>query len=111
MRLTMALRAAAVSLGLSLVACSDCTEEIEAARAFLKGNRSCQSNEDCVAVSTGCHTFKNGLCAQAPLNRSAAATRHWQRLSQDLKGCENECVTCTAALIPECTAGVCGGSP
>lgn len=111
MRLFMKLCAAVVSLGLSLVACGDCTKEIEAARVFLEENRRCQSDEDCVAVSTGCHTFANGICAQAPLNRSAAATTQWKRLSKGLEGCERECVTCTAALIPQCTAGACGGSP
>ncbi len=111
MKWSTALPAAAVSLGLSFVACGDCTKEVEAARVFLEENRSCQTNEDCVVVSTGCHTFANGRCAQAPLNRLAAATTQWQRLSQGLEDCENECATCTAGLIPKCNAGVCGGSP
>ena len=111
MKWFMALRVAAVSIGLSLVGCGDCTEEIEAAKMFLEQNRSCQTNDDCVAVLTGCHTFANGLCAQAPLNRSAAASSQWQRLSEGLEECENRCTTCTAALVPQCTSGVCGGSP
>ena len=109
--LSLSLRVAALLLALNSLACGDCTEEIDAARVFLEKNRSCQVDDDCVAVSTGCHTFTGGLCAQAAVNRTAAATAEWQRLSQGLKGCQSECAACDADLIPQCTAGVCGGSP
>lgn len=99
----------ALALGLSFVACGDCAEEIDEARVFLEQHRSCQIDADCVAVSTGCHTFANGLCAQAPVNRSAAATTQWQRLRRALERCERECDICTAALVPQCTGGFCGG--
>ncbi|HEY6559468.1 MAG TPA: hypothetical protein VI072_19425, partial [Polyangiaceae bacterium] len=78
----------------------DCSDEIEAARAFLGANRSCQVNEDCVVVSTGCHTFGNGVCGQAPLERTAAESAEWARLQHDLGSCKRECAQCAAALAP-----------
>jgi bacterioferritin-associated ferredoxin len=89
----------------------DCSSEIEAARAFLDAHRECQMDSDCVAANTGCHTFKNGLCGQSPLNREAAESAEWQRLSRDLGECQSECAQCLAALVPTCMNGLCGGPP
>jgi hypothetical protein len=103
---------------LLLAACAagcagDCTDEIEAASAFLDkpANLTCQSNDDCVVVSTPCHTFERGLCGQVQLNRQAASSEEWSTLSGDLRDCESgSCVQCTALLIRSCIDGICGGS-
>jgi len=101
-----------VAVGL-LAACGDCSDEIDAARSFLDtpANLSCQTDADCVVVSTGCETFARGICAQSQLNRGAAVSAKWQRLSQGLKDCTNECAQCAAALIVKCNGGFCGGPP
>ena len=97
----------------SLVACGDCTDEIEAARVFLDkpANLACESGDDCVVVSTGCHTFSKGVCAQAQLGRQAAASAEWSQLSEDLNDCEDSCSQCLVGLSPSCTEGMCGGPP
>jgi hypothetical protein len=92
-----------------LPACGDCSDEIDAARAFLENNRACQVDDDCVVVGTGCTTFANGLCGQAPLNRRAAESAEWKHLRDDLVSCEDECSNCLAQLIARCTESVCGG--
>jgi hypothetical protein len=43
----------------------DCSTEIERARQFLAAHRECTGDEDCTVVSTGCHTYANGICGQA----------------------------------------------
>ena len=101
-----------VAVGL-VAACGDCSDEIEAGRAFLDkpANLSCQTDQDCVVVSTGCQTFARGVCEQAQLNRGAAVSAQWQRLSQGLSDCQNSCSQCAVALIAHCDAGFCGGKP
>lgn len=96
----------------SLVGCSDCTDEIEAARVFLEDrtNLACQSDDDCVVVSTGCQTFSRGLCGQAQLGARAAASEAWSQLGAELSECESgTCAKCLALLLPSCTDGMCGG--
>jgi len=104
----------AVLLGASAVcACGDCTDAMEAANAFLDkpANLTCQSNEDCVVVSTGCYTVARGLCGQAQLSRQAASSKEWSKISGELRDCESgSCAQCAAALLPSCTEGTCGGS-
>jgi hypothetical protein len=94
-----------------LSSCGDCSEEIEAARKFLHENRACEMDADCVAVNTGCHSYANGLCGQAPLNSSAATSPTWKKLSADLVDCDDPCSLCLALLIPRCNNGLCGGPP
>ena len=90
----------------------DCSSEINAARDFLDANRSCQADTDCVGVSTGCHTFANGICGQAPLNRQASESPTWAKLSGSLDDCVGrECDMCLAGIVLRCTNGVCGGNP
>lgn len=98
---------------LSLVACGDCEDEIEAARAFLDdpANLTCQTREDCVVVGTGCHTFARGLCSLAQLGQVAAASARWSELSAELRDCEDDCAVCAADLSPQCIDGLCGGPP
>lgn len=103
-----------VLLGAStaVCACGDCTDELEAANAFLDepANLTCESNEDCVVVSTGCFTAARGLCGQAHLSRQAASSKEWSKISDDLRDCESgSCAQCAAALLPSCTFGMCGG--
>jgi hypothetical protein len=97
-----------------LAACGDCSDEIEAAKAYLDdpAHLACTSEADCEVVFTGCHTFERGLCGQSSLSKSAAGAEHWSELSGDLRGCEEEsCAQCRAALVPECSDGFCGGRP
>jgi hypothetical protein len=102
----------AVLVALGGCGSDDCSSEIEAARDFLASNRGCQTDTDCVAVPTGCHTFRNGVCGQAPLNRQASESPTWANLSRNLNDCMgNECEMCLAALATRCTNGVCGGEP
>jgi hypothetical protein len=75
-------------------------------------NRACAADDDCVAVGTGCHTFENGLCNATPLNRRAAESATWERLSNELNRCRPEdCATCAAALVLTCNDGFCGRGP
>jgi hypothetical protein len=92
--------------------CGDCSLEIDPAGAFLRNtqNLSCTTDDDCVAVTTGCHTFDFGLCARAALSRKAAESEHWKQLSTNLEGCERSCERCDALLIARCVAGACGRS-
>lgn len=100
-------------LGASAAGCAgDCVDEIDAANAFLDkpANLTCQSNEDCVVVSTGCQTVARGLCGQAQLSRQAASSKEWSKLSGDLRDCHSgDCIQCAAALTPRCVDGTCGG--
>jgi hypothetical protein len=96
----------------SLVGCGDCTDEFEAARAFLEepANLTCQSDDDCVVVSTGCHTIPRGVCGQAQVARRAAESERWSELSAELRDCESgSCAQCLALLGPRCLDGMCGG--
>jgi hypothetical protein len=95
-----------------LVACGDCEDEVEAAQAFLDNpaNLACQSDEDCAVVSTGCHTFSRGICAQAHLGQTAAASQQWSELKDALDDCDSgTCTQCLAELLARCTDGLCGG--
>jgi hypothetical protein len=104
----------AVLLGASaaVCACGDCADEIEAAQAFLDNpaNLTCQSNEDCVVVSTGCQPVERGPCGQAQLSRQAASSEEWSKLSGDLRDCDSgSCAQCLLPLTPGCKDGMCGG--
>jgi hypothetical protein len=109
----------AVLLGASaaVCACSNCTDEVQAANAFFDkpANLTCQSNEDCVVVSTGCWTVARGLCGQAQLSRQAASSKEWSKLGGDLRDCkegsDESCAQCAAGLLPSCIEGTCGGQP
>ena len=98
------------TLVVSTAGCGDCTEEIDRAGVFLRdpGNLSCTTDDDCVVVGTGCHTFDFGVCGQAQLSRGAAATSQWARLSADLEDCERSCDRCDALLLAHCADGACG---
>jgi hypothetical protein len=102
----------AVLLGESaaVCACGDCTDDIEAANAFLAKptNLTCQSNDDCVVVLTGCYTVTRGLCGQVQLSRQAASSNEWSKLSGELRDCDESgsCAQCDAALIPGCYDGM-----
>lgn len=99
----------------TLVACGNCDDEIETAGTFLRApaNRECETGADCVVVSTGCHTYDDfGICAQAQLNRAAAASGTWSKLQSDLNDCgDDKCARCGALLIAGCVEGFCGGPP
>ncbi|RYZ08257.1 MAG: hypothetical protein EOO73_09350 [Myxococcales bacterium] len=89
---------------------SDCEDEIAAAQAFLssEANLACESDADCVVVSTGCHTFEGGVCSQAYLSRRAANGTQWASITADLEECEGDCTVCDAALAPaQCVSGRC----
>jgi hypothetical protein len=97
---------------LPLAGCIRCNVAVEAAGAFLEDsqNRICQTDVDCMTVSTGCHTYDSGLCGQALLSRTAAESDRWLTLQKNLLECEGEdCMQCMAALLPRCTDGLCGG--
>ena len=98
---------------LGLTACGDCSEEIEAAEAYLDdpAHLTCASDADCEVVHTGCHTFERGLCGQSNLSKSAAGAKQWSELSAELRDCEDSCSQCRAALQPTCSDGFCGGKP
>lgn len=109
-----------VTLGLLLLsgaqlACKDaCMDEKEAMQAFLTdtSHLTCAGNEDCVVVSTGCVPVSRGLCGQAALNKTAAASGAWKQLQADARDCDDgECAQCAAALLPNCNEGFCGGKP
>jgi hypothetical protein len=97
----------------ALVGCSNCSDEVDAANAFLEdpANLVCQSDGDCAVVSTGCAGPARAVCGQAPLNAEAAASGKWQRISEGLAECDNSCAVCELALQPECAQGFCGGPP
>ena len=105
-----------LAVAMGVAGCSDCDEEIAAAGRFLSAteNLQCKTDEDCAVVFTHCHTFEGGLCAQSPLSRTAANSSKWRDLAEDLDGCyehgDEECVVCTAALLPACNEGLCSRS-
>lgn len=89
---------------------SDCEDEIAAGERFLSAPASlaCDSDQDCVVVSTGCHTFEGGICSQSYLSRSAANSAEWSNIKADLDECEEDCAVCDAALgPPSCKEGTC----
>jgi hypothetical protein len=100
-------------LTILLVGGCNCDAEIEAAENFLNdpANLACSSDGDCQGVATGCHTFERGVCAQAPLNKTAAGSDAWRNLAEDLDSCAGECTRCHALLLPRCVDGFCGGKP
>jgi hypothetical protein len=92
--------------------CDTCQNEIEAVAQFLNRpeNRACETEADCRIVSTACHTFSRGVCAQDHLNAQAAASEEWQTLSGNLANCESgSCTVCGAAALAHCSEGFCGG--
>jgi hypothetical protein len=99
--------------GLGLTACGDCSDEIEAAGAYLDdpAHLACTSDADCEVVFTGCHTFERGLCGQSILSKSAAGSKQWSELADELHGCEDSCPQCLVARLPGCIDGFCGGTP
>jgi hypothetical protein len=107
----------AVGLGLALAllvgGCGDdCSDAIAAGKEFLDdpANLTCQSNEDCQVVSTGCHTYARGICGQAQLNRDAAASSKWKTIQAGLDDCDMPgCSQCDAALVVQCADLRCGG--
>ena len=112
-RVRRALIASAVLLGAmaALQGCdTDCGGEYERARQFVEdpANLSCQTDDDCVVVDTGCQEFGRGKCNQIGLNRTAATSSKWQRLNQELKDCQgDDCARCAALLIVHCNQGLC----
>jgi hypothetical protein len=97
-----------------LLACDHCDDDIEAAGGFLgtPANLACETNDDCVVVNTGCHTYERGTCAQAQLNRAAAKSREWSELQSDLNDCGDDiCAQCAVLLVAGCVEGFCGGPP
>ena len=112
------MRARFLLVGVLLVAgatagCGDCSDEVAAANEFLEQptNLTCQSDQDCAVVSTGCAEPERGLCGQAPLNRAAASSQKWKRISDALDDCDSSCAQCDALLTPHCSDGFCGGPP
>ena len=96
---------------LGLAACSDCRDNDEAADAFLAApeNRVCETNDDCVVVSTGCAELERSFCGQATLSAEAAESSRWRELKAQVSDCaDSECAICGAALVPTCTEGLCG---
>ena len=98
--------------GLASWSCNtDCEDETAAGQAFLssKANLACNSDDDCLVVTTGCHTFEGGLCAQSHLSRTAANSAEWASIKGDLDDCVNDCAVCAAALGPApCVNELCG---
>jgi hypothetical protein len=98
----------------ALVSCGDCSDETATADQFIGNpvNLACQSDDDCVVVTTGCADVSRGLCGQAQLSGAAAASQAWKGLSQELEDCApDSCSICLAALLPSCRSGFCGGAP
>jgi hypothetical protein len=103
---------AGVALNLFLLpGCGDCENEQAAARQFIETHQSCEVDEDCVVVGTGCFTIPSGLCSQAIMSREASRSVEWSEIHGDLLDCENECVAvCGAALnAGPCVENSCGG--
>ncbi len=111
MRAKLAIAAMTFALA-GATGCSNCNDEIEEGQSFLNDPQhlACESDDDCVVQSTGCHTFERGFCQQVQLNRTAVATKQWQGLKADLETCENECTVCAGAMLPSCSDGLCGGA-
>ena len=110
--------AGGVGLGLLLAllvggCTNDCSDEIAEGQKFLDdpANLTCQSNADCEVVSTGCHTYAHGICGQAQVNRTAAATAKWKAIQAGLDDCGmTSCGQCAAALVAQCANLQCGGA-
>jgi len=106
---------AGVALGLLVGGCTgDCSDEIAEGQKFLDepANLACESDADCEVVSTGCHTYAHGICGQAQVSRTAAASARWKTIQDNLDDCGiTGCAQCDAALIPHCVEGSCGGTP
>lgn len=103
-----------VLAGLVWSCATDCEDEIAAAQTFLsaKANLACDSDSDCVVVTTGCHTFEGGFCSQSHLSRAAANGAEWASIKRDLDDCESDCAVCDAALAPaKCVDNRCGSPP
>ena len=95
----------------TLLGCKDdCADAVAAAEKFLGDpqNLTCESNEDCTVVSTGCAPVADAFCGQSPLSKRAAASAAWSQIQKDLQSCGTSCAICTAALTPGCSAGTCG---
>lgn len=97
----------------ALVGCSNCDDEVAAAKSFLEEptNLVCKSDEDCAAVPTGCAEAARSFCGQAALNRDAAASAKWQQISDSLADCDGTCDQCDGLLLAQCSEGFCGGAP
>ena len=96
-----------------LAGCGNCSDEVAAANEFLEepANLACQSDEDCEVAFTGCAEPSRASCGQAPLNRAAASSQKWRRLSDALEECDDSCAQCDGLLTPRCLDGFCGGPP
>lgn len=97
-----------------LPACGgDCSDEVASAKEFLDdpAHLSCQVDDDCAVVGTGCHTFARGICAQSQLSSTAAASAKWRAISKGLADCEASCTQCLVGVSPQCRNGFCGGAP
>lgn len=93
----------------SLLGCGNCEQTAEDVRAFLEdpANLTCQTDNDCVVVSTQCSGI--GFCGQATLSRTASTSKGWRDLSDELEACNDDCSVCTALLLPHCgEGGLCG---
>ena len=92
-------------------ACGTCKDAEEEASAFLQDttNLECESDSDCVVVSTGCAEVPGAFCHQVQLSKLAAETKGWQLIQEDLDSCgPKSCVSCLALLLPHCSSGQCG---
>src|SRR3954468_1412417 len=102
-------------LAATQVGCDDdCLDEKETMQAFLTdaSHLTCKGTEDCVVVSTGCVPVERGLCGQAALNQTAAASTEWKRIQAASHDCMGgSCAQCAAGLINQCHEGFCGGAP
>lgn len=107
-----------VSWGLTVLAVScallgckdDCADAAAAADKFLADpqNLSCESNEDCTVVFTGCAPVTNAFCGQSALSTAAAESAAWSNIKKDLQSCDDCGATCAARLLIGCNAGKCG---
>lgn len=101
-------------LGASQAGCEDdCQDERDAMQAFLvePSHLSCTGNADCTVVTVGCAEVSRSFCGQATLNKAAAASSSWESLRSAAVDCVGGCAVCSAALLPECKQGFCGGPP
>lgn len=63
-----------------------CDPPFEAARDFIQANRTCTTDEDCVAVDGGCYQGVEHVCTTVSLNADADVAA-WQELESDLSAC------------------------
>ena len=90
---------------------SGCDQEtVDRAMAFMQAHQACETAADCVVSSDYCEELAGGYCGQLTMNKVGAESAEWAEIDAELESCApSSCTVCTAALVPTCTNGSCGG--